>query len=316
MNENEIYDVIIIGGGPAGLSAALYTARARLKTMVLDKNPSAGALGSADRIENYPGISGAMKGSELLALFRKQAQSFGAQIKQEQVFGIDIITSPKQIITNDKTYIAKSIIIATGSMGRKAGIKGEAELIGRGVSYCATCDAAFYKDKDVALAGKIEEIIEETETLAKFAKHIYLITREKELSAEHASLVQNLKPVILKTSCHIEEIKGDSSVNGISIAYQDGKPELIAVSGVFLFLHGNKPVTDFLYGAVDTNPEGCIKVSHETMSASVEGVFAIGDVTCKKIRQVVVSASEGCIAALAAEQYINKKERISSQWSH
>lgn len=316
MNENEIYDVIIIGGGPAGLSAALYAARTRLKTIVLDKNPSAGALGSADRIENYPGIPGPIKGSELLARIRKQVESFGAEIRQEQVFGIDITANPKQVIAGDKTYNSRTIIIATGSMGRTAAIRGEAEFTGRGVSYCATCDAAFYRDKDVAVAGKIEEIIEEARTLARFAKRIYIITREKDVPPEHAELTQNPSQMILKTSCRIEEIKGDSSVSGVSIAHSDGRTEIIDVSGVFLFLHGNKPITDFLYGAIETNPGGCIRVSPETMSTSVEGVFAIGDVTCKKVRQVVVSASEGCIAALAAEQYINKKERITSQWSH
>ncbi len=309
-----IYDVIIIGGGPAGLSAALYTARAGLGTLVLDRNPAAGALGYAGRIENYPGVPGAVRGSELLAVFRKQAEHFGAEVRQEQVYGVDFGSEPKRVVAMEKSYGARAVIIATGAMGRKPSIKGEAELLGMGVSYCAACDAAFYKDKDVAVAGGLDEVIDEVESLVRFARRVYLVTREKELSPEQRAALERLPNVVLKTDSRLTAIEGEVTVKAVIIA-RGGAEERLDVEGVFLYLHGSRPVTDFLYGALETSPEGCLMVD-ENMATSIAGVFAVGDVRCKKIRQVVVSTAEGCIAALAAERYINKREKIQPQWSH
>ncbi len=312
--QNNIFDVIIIGGGPAGLSAALYSARARLKTLVLDKNPGSGALGYADRIENYPGVPEVIKGTDLLAIFRRQAESFGAEVIQQQVIGVDFSSEPKQVFTNDLAYAGRTVIIATGAMGRKPSLKGEAEFLGMGVSYCATCDAAFYKEKTVAVTGRTEEVFDEIESLARFAKKVYLITAEKEPPAEALEALRQIPQFELRPGSRITEITGDVSVNGITITGAQGD-ETLAVNGVFVYLHGNQPIIDFLYGALTPSPEGCILVD-EHMGASIEGVYAAGDVRCKKIRQVVVSTAEGCIAALAAEQYINKKGKMASQWSH
>ncbi len=310
------YDLIIIGGGPAGLSAAIYAARARLSTLVLDKNPAAGALGSADRIENYPGIPGAVSGTELLSRLREQALSFGATIRQEQVYGIDLGAESRRVIAGNASYDARALIIATGAMGRGATIKGEEELTGRGVSYCATCDAAFYKDREVAVAGNAGEVIEEIEALSKFARSITFITREKEIAPEQTAILKHIHGLIVKTGSRIEEITGDGMVETITVSDADGAKEILGVSGVFLYLHGNRPITDFLYGAIETTPEGCLQVDRETMVTSIEGVFAVGDVICKRIRQVVSATAEGCIAALAAEQFVNRRAKMSSQWSH
>lgn len=309
-----IYDVIIIGGGPAGLSAALYAARAGLGTLVLDRNPAAGALGYAGRIENYPGVPGAVRGSELLAVFRKQAEHFGAEVRQEQVYGVDFGSEPKRVVAMEKSYGTRAVIIATGAMGRKPSIKGEEELLGMGVSYCAACDAAFYKDKDVAVAGGLDEVIDEVESLVRFARRVYLVTREKELSPEQRAALERLPNVVLKADSRLIAIEGEVTVKGAAIT-RGGAEERLDVEGVFLYLHGSRPVTDFLYGALETSAEGCVMVD-ENMATSIAGVFAVGDVRCKKIRQVVVSTAEGCIAALAAERYINKREKIQPQWSH
>ncbi len=313
---DELYDIIIIGGGPGGLSAALYASRAKLKTLVVDKNPASGALGSADRIANYPGIPGGISGTELLERMREQAESFGAKVLSEQVYGVDFTARPFQVFVSNGTVRSKTVILATGSMGRSVTLPGEAELTGRGVSYCATCDAAFYQDRDVAIAGAVVEVIEEIEALARFARRIHLITRDREIPAELAAFISSNPAIVVKTGARITAIRGHEHVNGVTISGAQGHEETLDVEGVFLYLHGNRPIVDYLYGAIDTTAEGCIGIDRETMATSVEGVYAIGDVTCKKVRQVVIAAAEGCVAALSAEQYINKRERAVSQWSH
>ncbi|OHD71437.1 MAG: hypothetical protein A2W19_10400 [Spirochaetes bacterium RBG_16_49_21] len=309
-----MYDVIIIGGGPAGLSAAIYSSRAGLSTLVIDKSPNAGALGSAHKIENYPGMATPVSGSELLSLFRKQAESFGTSIIKEQVIGVNFESDPKEIFTNQDTFRAKAVIIATGSMGRNPSLPGEEKFRGRGVSYCATCDAPFYKHREVAAAGELPEIIEEINQIAKFAKRVFIISRSKNLTREQEEIVTRHPHVELKLGCSVKEIRGSENVTALLTADPSGAPEEIPVDGIFIYLRGNQPVVDFLYGAVDMT-DGCIMLNDHGMSTSVKGVFAVGDVTCKKIRQVVVAASEGCIAALSAEQYINQRERVRSQWS-
>jgi len=306
------YDVVIIGGGPAGLSAALYASRAQLKTVVLDKNPAAGALGITDKIENYPGVLQQMKGSELLSLFREQAEAFGAEIVQTQVIGVDFQKDVKEVMAADKIYYGKTVIIATGAMGRKPSIEGEAEFTGRGVSYCAVCDAPFFKDKDVAVVGEIKEILEELDAVTKFARTVYVIPRK--VTSEHAELLKNIQNVKVMPGYRVVQILGTSTVESIKIVNPE-EEKTLTISGVFIFLHGSKPVTDFLYNAVDTTDEGCIKADKEDMSTSVEGVYAAGDVTCKKFRQVVIAAAEGCIAALSADKYINKRKKVKPQWS-
>jgi len=168
----ELYDVVIIGGGPAGLSAAQYAARSNLRTIVLDKSPSAGALAFTSRIENYPGLPAPVSGKELLDIFRKQAIGFGAEYVETQVVGVKLEDEAKEVITMDRTYKGKSLIIATGAMGRKPGIKGEKEFLGKGVSYCAICDAAFYKNMTVSVVGDSEEAVKEAEVLTRFAKTV------------------------------------------------------------------------------------------------------------------------------------------------
>lgn len=305
------YDVVIIGGGPAGLSAAMYAARAQLKTVVVDKNPAAGALGITDKIENYPGVPQKMKGQELLSLFREQAEKFGAEIVQTQVIGVNFEKDVKEVVAADKVYHGKTVIIATGAMGRKPTIKGEAEFTGRGVSYCAVCDAPFFKDKDVAVVGEIKEILEEIDAVTKFARTVYVIPRT--LRPEQAELLKDQNVNVLP-NYRVTQIQGTHTVESITLANPHGEEQL-NVSGVFIFLHGSNPITDFLYNAVDITEEGCIKVNKEDMSTSVEGVYAVGDVTCKKFRQVIIAAAEGCTAALSADKYINKRKRMKSQWS-
>ncbi len=311
---SELYDVVIIGGGPAGLSAAQYSARARLKTLVLDKSRTAGALAFAHKIENYPGLAVPLSGKELLDIFRNQAIGFGAEYVEAQVIGANLTENIKEVFTLKKNYSGKTVILATGSMGRKPAIKGEAEFLGRGVSYCAICDAAFYKGKTVCVVGDSEEAVKEAGILTKFAETVFLISPSSKLKVDdHPALhSQNLKLILGRS---VTAIEGNEVVEGIKTIDSEKKEEILGLSGVFVYLHGNKPIIDFLGGTVDLSEEGCISIN-KMMETSIPGVFAGGDVTCTEVRQVVVAASNGCIAALSAERYITRRKRRKYDWGN
>ncbi len=309
----DLYDVIIIGGGPAGLSAAQYAARAKLKTIVLDKSRTAGALAFAHRIENYPGLSEPLTGKELLDIFRKQAVDFGAEYVEVQVIGVNLTGNVKEVFTMDKNYSGKTVIIATGSMGRKPTIKGEAEFLGKGVSYCAICDAAFYKGKTVCVIGDSEEAVKEAGLLTKFAEIVYLISPSSRLKVEddYPVLSEPHLKILLRQS--VTAIEGNEVVERIKMSDIDKKETSLEVSGVFVCLHGNKPIVDFLGGNVELSEEECI-VTNRMMETSIPGVFAAGDMTCTEVRQVVVAAANGCVAALSAERYITHRSRRRYDW--
>ncbi len=302
------YELIIIGGGPAGLTAAQYASRAGLKTLVLDKSPSAGALAYASLIENYPGFKEPIVGKELLRLFREQAITFGAEYKEAQVIGIRPESELKEVYTMDETFQCNALIIGTGSMGRKPTIKGEAELLGRGVSYCAVCDAAFFRGKRVCVVGGSEEAIKEAVYLTRFADKVLLISP--------VSLKEKIQP---QSNLEVFEgetvvaIRGAETVQGITVRDASGVQRDIDLEGVFVYLHGSKPITDFLGETLQLGSNGCI-VTNQSMETSIQGVFAAGDVTCTEVRQVVVAAAQGCIAALSAEQYISKRVRKRYDW--
>lgn len=307
-----IYDVIIVGGGPSGLSAALYASRAKLKTLVLDKSKTAGSLAYASLIENYPGLEKPMSGGELLDIFRKQAESFGAEYKEEQVIGTSLSGDVKEVFTMEASYQGKTVIIATGSMGRKATIKGEGEFLGRGVSYCAICDAAFFKGKTVCVLGDSEEAVKEAGVLARFAETVYLISPSQKLKVEedYPSLqISNIKLLLGRV---VTAIEGSDAVERIRMKASGSESEL-ALDGVFVYLMGNKPIIDFLQGAVDVSEEGCV-MTNRFMETNVPGVFSAGDVTCTEARQVIIAASHGCLAALSAEKYIFGRKKAKVDW--
>lgn len=310
---DSLYDVVIIGGGPAGLSAAQYASRAKLKTVVIDKSATAGALAFASLIENYPGLERPVTGKELLDIFKKQAVDFGAEYVEAQVIGVALEGETKQVFTMEKTYNGKTIIVATGAMGRKPTIKGEAEFLGRGVSYCAVCDAAFFKGKTVCVIGDSEEAAKEAGYLTKFADAVYLISPSKKLKVDddHPALkIPNLKVILGNTVISIE---GSELVERIAIKDAQGNESAIELSGVFVCLYGSKPVIDFLQGAVEVSEEECVS-TNKMMETNIPGVFSAGDVTCTEVRQVVVAAAHGCIAALSAEKYIFHRKRRRYDW--
>ena len=316
--ENIETDVVIIGGGPAGCSCALYTSRADLKTVILDKNPSVGALAITHQIANYPGVSSEMSGDALLSIMRDQAIQYGSDYRRAQVFGIDVSGESKVVYTPDGTFKAKALVVATGAMGRPASFKGEAEFLGKGVSYCATCDGAFYRNREVAVIGINKEAIEEANVLTKFASTVHWLTSNdpKEADIEAQSLISQSN-VKHWSKTRLLNIHGDEAgVNEISLKNksQEG-PQKLKVDGVFVYMSGSKPITDFLGDQVAFKEDGGVLVD-DFMSTTAEGVWAIGDIRNTPFKQAVVAASDGCIAAMAIDRYLNSRKSIRVDWVH
>ncbi len=310
------YDVVIIGGGPAGSSAAIYASRSGLKTLVVDKGLTSGALGITSKIVNYPGITDEISGAELVEKMRTQAKSFGAEYISDKVIGVDLQSDVKSVFGNGGVYTSRSVIISTGSMGRGSRIKGEDRLLGHGVSYCATCDAAFYRDKYVAVAGNNDEAIEEALFLTKFAKQVYFLSQTEHLiaSEELINELQKNQKVVLYSGSKIKEIIGQNRVEAVEAVRKDQSEVLLNVSGVFVYLQGGRPVTDFTQGQLEVSQGGCLIVD-ASYQTNIPGVYAVGDVLCTHVKQVIVSAAEGAIAAMAVEKELNGRSRMMVDWS-
>jgi thioredoxin reductase (NADPH) len=309
-------DVIIIGGGPAGATAAIYTSRAGLKTLVLDKGLTAGALGITGKIANYPGIIEEISGAELLERMRTQARSFGAEFVADKVIGVDLLSEEKSVFGNNGTYTGRAVIIATGSMGRGTRVKGEDDLLGHGVSYCATCDAAFFREKEVAVAGNSDEAIEEGLFLTRFASRVHFLSPTPELKAPK-TLVDELEgnpKVTLYKGASLKEILGKDKVEGVRYV-QRGQPEqTLPVSGAFVYLQGGKPVTDYLVGQLETSADGYVQVDREYQTA-IPRVFAVGDLLKDHIKQAVIAAAEGAVAGIAVEKALHGRKQMMVDWS-
>lgn len=314
MDEGQVYDVVIIGGGPAGLSAAQYVARSNLKTVVLDKSSTAGALAFTDRIENYPGLIQPVSGKELLDIFRKQAINFGAEYVETQVVGVNLEAEVREVYTVEQTYRGRSLIVATGAMGRKPTIKGEKEFLGRGLSYCAICDAAFFSGKTVSVIGDSEEALKEAELLTRYAGKVYLFVPAKKLRFDVDPGEIEKKGLEIVSASIVKEIFGNEVVEGVRLEdLSTGQVREVPLDGVFVYLHGSKPVVDFLNFAVDISDEECV-ITNRMMETNIPGVFAAGDVTCVEVRQVVIAAANGCVAALSADKYLHHRKRRKYDW--
>lgn len=314
-NNTDIHDVVIIGGGPAGATAALYAARAGLKTMVVDKGLTAGALGLTSHIANYPGVNGKTSGAELLEIMRRQARGFGAQFISDKVIGTELKEEVKNIYGNTSSYAGRSVIIASGSMGRSRLVKGESELLGRGVSYCATCDGAFFKDQEVLVAGSSDEAIEEALHLTRLVRRVHFLCPYAGLKApvELSEELVNHPKVTFYAEASLKEILGEESVRAVRFAQKEHGEKELAVSGAFLYLQGGKPITDFLQDQLELSPKGCVLVDNELQTA-LPGVFAAGDVLCNHIKQVVIAAGEGAQAAMAIEKTLRGRKQIIVDW--
>ncbi|MBO9604537.1 MAG: FAD-dependent oxidoreductase [Paenibacillaceae bacterium] len=308
-----MYDVLIIGGGPAGASAAVYTARGGLSTLVLDKSPNAGALALTHKIANYPGIAEELSGKELLDRIRAQAASFGAEFKQTTITAVDLEGDTKYVFTADGMFEARAVIVATGSKGRNRMLPGEERLLGRGVSTCATCDGAFYQGKEVAVIGDSEEALEEAAALGKFASRIHFIVPRPELQGAGGHAPQELPGTQMYYRTRPLEIVGDNQVSGVRVKPALGEEHVIPVDGVFVFLSGSKPGTDFLDGQVPLDGEGFMELD-ASMQSPVSGVFGAGEVRRSPVKQAVVAAADGAIAAMAADKFINRRASLIPQY--
>ncbi len=314
--QDRIYDVVIVGGGPAGSSAALYTARAGLSTLVIDKGLTAGALGITSKIANYPGILEPISGADLLDTMRKQASSFGAEYVSDKVIGVDLTATPKQVFANNGTYSGKAVILATGSMGRGQRVVGEDELLGHGVSYCATCDAAFFKGQQVAVAGSSDEAVEEALFLTRFVDKVHFLSPTPEIKApQHLvdELTHNEK-VEIYYGAVVKEILGKERVEGVRYSVRGEGENTLAVTGAFIYLQGGKPVSDFLVGQLELSSEGYVSVDGEYQT-TLPGVFAIGDLLAGHIKQAVISAAEGATAGIMVEKFLSGKKKATVDWS-
>jgi len=311
-----LYDLVVIGGGPAGATAGLYGARAGLRTLVVDKGLRSGALGLAQRIANYPGAGGELSGAELLERMRDQARSQGAEFAQGKVVASMLREGAHELLIGDGSYRGRAMVIATGSMGRAPSVAGEEEFVGKGVGYCATCDAAFFRDKTVAVVGDSDEAGEETLLLAKLAGQVHLVVpgKEAKMDSDLLAQVESHPLVDVHMATSLRQISGGEQVEKVRLRPPGGEEYELSVAGVFIYLQGARPAVDFLGGQLELDEKGHISVD-EWFSASAPGVFAAGDVIGPRVRQVVVAAAQGAQAAMAAERYLSGRAGIRPDWS-
>jgi thioredoxin reductase (NADPH) len=303
------YDVMIIGGGPAGYTAGIYAARAALKTLLIEGAGTVSQITITDLIENYPGIPDGINGFELMQLFKKQAQKFGLEILPRDVTAVrKILDQPViwEVTAGDKVYTTLSLIAASGAMWRSLGVPGESEFAGKGVSYCATCDGPFYRNRDVMVVGGGDTAIQEALFLTHFAKKVIVIHRRDRLRA--AGMLQQRafaeKKIEFVWNATVEEITGADFVTGAKVKdVHTGKIREVAAEGAFIFV-GRLPYTDMFKGLVEMDKAGFI-ITDENLRTKAPGIFAAGDCRAKLFRQVVTAAGDGANAVHSAELYID-----------
>ncbi len=299
-------DVAIIGGGSAGYTAGIYTAREDLNTAIFEKEMTGGMAGITDMVENYPGFPEGITGPELMDKFKKQAERFGVTFEEFTPVNEIIKQDGKFLLkSNDENFYAKSVIIATGGKPRKIGLEQEEKLLGRGVSYCATCDGPFFRNREIAVIGGGDAAIQEAIYLTKFVKKVTIVHRRDQLRA--SKILQEKafanEKIDFAWDSLVDDIIGEMRVEGLKLKNKKtNEIRTLDVTGVFVFI-GWLPNTDFLKGFVDLNEEGYV-ISDEDMKTSVEGVFVAGDVRAKSFRQIATAVGEATTAALSASEYI------------
>ena len=304
----DIKKVIIIGSGPAGLTAAIYASRGSLNPLVIEGIDAGGQLMLTTEVENYPGFVDGIMGPELMETMRKQANRFGTEYLTDNVTSVDFSKKPFEVVTGSQTYLAESIIISTGATAKMLEVPGERELLGRGVSTCATCDGFFFKDKDLLVVGGGDSAVEEANFLTKFAKNVSIVHRRDELRASKIMQERafNNPKINFIWDSTISEVLGDQAVTGARINNsKTGESTDVDASGVFVAI-GHTPNTELFEGQIELSG-GYIETVGGTTQTSVPGVFAAGDVVDHRYRQAITAAGMGCMAAIDAERWLEEQ---------
>ncbi|WP_373159524.1 thioredoxin-disulfide reductase [Mycobacterium marinum] len=306
-----IHDVIVIGSGPAGYTAALYTARAQLAPLVFEGTSFGGALMTTTEVENYPGFREGITGPELMDEMREQALRFGADLRMEDVESVSLDGPIKSVVTSDgETHRARAVILAMGAAARYLHVPGEQELLGRGVSSCATCDGFFFRDQDIAVIGGGDSAMEEATFLARFARSVTLVHRRDEFRASKIMInrAQANDKIRILTNKIVLAVDGETTVTGLQLRDTvTGEETTLPVTGVFVAI-GHEPRSSLVRDAVDVDPDGYVLVNGRTTGTSLEGVFAAGDLVDRTYRQAVTAAGSGCAAAIDAERWLAEHE--------
>jgi thioredoxin reductase (NADPH) len=307
----EVRDVIIIGSGPAGYTAALYAARGKLNPLLFEGSvTSGGALMNTTEVENFPGFADGVLGPELMDNIRKQAERFGAELVPDDVTEVDLTATPKVVKVGEDTYLARTVIIATGSRYRELGAPGEKRLSGHGVSWCATCDGFFFRESEIAVIGGGDSALEEATFLTRFAKSVTIVHRRDSLRASKIMQDRATSNPKIKFAWDsvVEEVLGEDRVSGLRLRnVKTGEESVLPVTGLFVAI-GHDPRSELFTGQLPVDAEGYLLVEHPTSRTAIDGVFAAGDVVDHIYRQAVTAAGTGCAAALDAERWLADHE--------
>jgi thioredoxin reductase (NADPH) len=312
MQVTDVRDVIIIGSGPAGYTAAVYAARAKLNPLVFEGSVTAGgALMQTTEVENFPGFPDGVMGPELMDAMRKQAERFGAELVSDDAVAVDLTVSPKVVKTETDTYLAKAVIIATGSKYKELDVPGEKQLSGRGVSWCATCDGFFFRGQDIVVVGGGDSALEEATFLTRFADSVTLVHRRDALRASKIMQDRAMANPKIKFvwDSQVVSMEGDNGkLTGVRVKnVHTGDEKVLPVSGAFIAI-GHSPRSELFAGQLPTDPDGYLLVEQPTTRTAIEGVFACGDVVDRTYRQAVTAAGTGCSAAIDAERWLAEHE--------
>ena len=306
VSDQTIHDVIIVGSGPAGYTAAVYTARAQLDVLVFEGSQFGGALMTTTGVENYPGFADEIQGPELMDRMRRQAERFGTDLRPEDVDAIDLEGDVRSVRVNGTWHRARAIILAMGAQARYLGVPGEERLLGRGVSACATCDGFFFREHDIVVVGGGDSAMEEATFLTRFARSVTILHRRSEFRAS-AIMLERAKQdpkITIRTDTVVEEVLGENTVEGVRVRdVVTGEEATLAVTGFFVAV-GHDPRSALVRDVVDTDDEGYVRVSLPGTGTNIPGVFACGDLVDHTYRQAITAAGSGCQAAIDAERWL------------